>query len=60
MKKVVNIAKDVVERLKKSPSGSTQQKPEKKKSQQPLGRVVRNESAKPKYEPRGKVVRRPM
>jgi hypothetical protein len=60
MKKVGDIAKDVAGRLTKSPSGSTQQNSEKKKSQQPLGRVVRKESTKTKYEPRGKVVRRPM
>lgn len=59
MKKVGDIARDVVERLKKSPSGSTPAKKESAKSRQPLGRVVRQESAKPKYEPRGKVVRKP-
>ena len=59
MKKVGDIAKDVAGRLTKSPSGSTQLKPEKKRLQQPLGRVVRSESKKTAYEPRGKVVRKP-
>lgn len=59
MKKVGDIAKGVVERLKKSPSGSTQVKKESAKSRQPLGRVVRQESTKSKYVPHGKVVRKP-
>jgi hypothetical protein len=59
MKKVGNIAKDVVERLTKSRNGSTQLPKESVKSRQPLGRVVRQESKKPAHEPRGRVVRKP-
>lgn len=49
---------DVEEHLKKLRNGISQQKKEKKKLQESLGRVVRKEK-RPQIPPRGKVVRRP-
>jgi hypothetical protein len=59
MDKMEKHAKAAIGRQMKLPNGSMPAAPEKKKSPEPRGHVVRKESAeKPAYTPVGKVVRR--
>lgn len=60
MDKMDKHVKAAIGRQMKLPNGSTLVVSEKKKSPEPLGRVVRKESVeKPSYVPMGKVVRKP-